>query len=70
MTELLMSVTSLQVGKVFPELRAMVQYLAENRRLWNDMYLADIEADTFKTPAEKLTEKVCLPGWQRYQLWP
>ena len=39
----------------------MVQYLSENRRLWNDMYLADIEADTFKTPAEKVTEKVRSP---------
>ena len=53
---------ALQVGKVFPELRAMVQYLYENRRLWNEMYLAEIEADAFKTPAEKATEKVC--GWQ------
>ena len=64
-----MNLSSLQVGKVFPELRAMVQYLAENRRLWNDMYLADIEADTFKTPAEKVTEKVHLPGWRMHLLW-
>ena len=48
----------MQVGKVFPELRATVQFLAENRRLWNDMLIADIEADTFKTPVEKATEKV------------
>ena len=50
----------MQVGKVFPELRATVQFLAENRRLWNDMLIADIEADTFKTPVEKATEKVRL----------
>ena len=48
---------------MFPELRAMVQYLYENRRLWNEMCLADIEADTFKTPAEKVTEKVCISHW-------
>jgi len=48
----------MQVGKVFPELRATVQFLAENRRLWNDMLIADIEADTFKTPVEKATKKV------------
>lgn len=45
---------------MFPELRATVHYLYENRRLWNDMYLADIEADTFKTPAEKTTEKASI----------
>jgi hypothetical protein len=49
-----------QVGKVFPDLRATVQHLHENRRLWNEMYLANIEADTFKTPAEKIAEKVKL----------
>lgn len=49
---------ALQVGKVFPELRPMVQYLHDNRRLWNEVYLAEIEADTFKTPVERVTEKV------------
>ena len=49
-----------QVGKVFPELRATVQHLHENRRLWNEMYLANIEVDTFKMPAEKIAEKVIL----------
>ncbi|EIE22231.1 HD-domain/PDEase-like protein, partial [Coccomyxa subellipsoidea C-169] len=47
-----------QVGRVFPELRATVQYLWENRRLWNELYLADIEADTFKTQAEKDADRV------------
>ena len=47
-----------QVGRVFPELRATVQYLYENRRQWNEMCLADIDADTFKTPAEKGAERV------------
>ena len=47
-----------QVGRVFPELRATVQYLYENRRQWNEMYLADIDTDTFKTPAEKGAERV------------
>ena len=47
-----------QVGMVFPELRATVQYLYENRRQWNEMYLADIDTDTFKTPAEKGAERV------------
>lgn len=54
-----------QVGRVFPELRATVQYLYENRRQWNEMYLADIDTDTFKTPAEKGAERVgsiMLPG--------
>ena len=43
---------------MFPELRATVQYLYENRRQWNEMYLADIDTDTFKTPAEKGAERV------------
>jgi hypothetical protein len=46
------------VGRVFPELRATVQYLWENRRLWNELYIADIEADTFKTQAEKDADRV------------
>ena len=48
---------------MFPELRATVQHLHENRRLWNEMYLADIEADTFKTRAEKIAEKVTLQSY-------
>ena len=43
---------------MFPELRATMQYLYENRRQWNEMYLADIDTDTFKTPAEKGAERV------------
>jgi hypothetical protein len=48
----------MQVARVFPELKPTVQYLWDNRRLWNERYLADIEADTFKTPADKEAEKV------------
>ena len=48
---------------MFPELRATVQYLYENRRQWNEMYLADIDADTFKTPAEKGVERVSMTHW-------
>lgn len=48
----------LQVGRVFPELRATVQYLWENRRIWNERYIEDIEADAFKTPAEKAADRV------------
>ncbi len=50
---------ALQVGRVFPELRATVQYLWENRRLWTELYMADIAADTFKTQAEKDADRVC-----------
>ena len=44
---------------MFPELIPTVQYLWTNRQLWNELYLGDIEADTFKTPAEKEADKAC-----------
>ena len=47
-----------QVGRVFPELRANVGFLWENRKLWNEMYLADIEADASKAPADKEADRV------------
>ena len=43
---------------MFPELRANVGFLWENRKLWNEMYLADIEADASKSPAEKEADRV------------
>ena len=45
---------------MFPELRANVGFLWENRKLWNEMYLADIEADTSKTPSEKEADRVSI----------
>ena len=46
------------MGRVFPELRANVGFLWENRKLWNEMYLADIEADASKAPADKEADRV------------
>ena len=47
---------------MFPELRANVGFLWENRKLWNEMYLADIEADASKAPADKEADRVSCPA--------
>jgi hypothetical protein len=51
----------MQVGRVFPELRANVTYLWENRRLWMEAHLADVDADAARTPAERAADRVGRP---------
>ena len=47
-----------QVGRVFPELRANVTYLWENRRVWNDLHLAEVEADGSRSAGERAADRV------------
>jgi hypothetical protein len=46
-----------QVVKIFPELGELLLQMGENRRMWHELYLAEIEADPKKTPEEKAAEK-------------
>lgn len=48
---------AMQVVRVLPELRPTMQFLWDNRRLWNERYLVELANDRAKAPADKDAER-------------